>query len=236
MNSTGRLLGKKATDPHEGGSPEGTPPKQIRLSLNKMTACDGMEMSSHYGLDTSTRTSSEPFARNTVETSTRKSLEPSSVISTQNDLEMPTRDNAETAMSGVTGSSQEVILECLEVAGQPPSELSRNSGQEKTTSLANENASEQPLAAGNAHASKEAAAAAVAEEAAPTMKKRDPGLRMSQAVCPVVTVFEDLELRRQQLREVKRKNQDEEEEEEEDEDVAWSLVLYKKEKNYALFW
>jgi hypothetical protein len=229
VNSTGRLLGKKATDPHEGGSPEGTPPKQIRLSLNKMTACDGVEMSSHYGLDTSTRTSSELSARNTIETSTRNSLEPSSVIPTQMDLEMPTRDNAETAMPALAGSSQEVILECLVLAGQPSSE---DSDQELTKSLANEN---QPLAAANAHASKEAAAA-VAEAAAPTMK-RDPGLRMSQAVCPVVTVFEDLVLRRQQLREVKRKNQEEEEEEEEeDEDVAWSLVLYKKEKNYALFW
>ena len=226
--SAGRLLGKKPTDPDEGGSPEGTPPKQIRLSFNKMTACAGTEMSSHYSLDTSTRTSSEPFARNTIETSTRNSLEPSSVISTQNDLEMPTRDNAETAMPAITGSSQEVIL-------QPPSEVSGDSGQEQTKSveeksLANENALDQPLAAANAHASKEAAAA-VAEEAAPTMK-RDPGPRMSH---PVVTVFEDLELRRQQLREVKKKNQ-EEEEEDEDEDVAWSLVLYKKEKNYALFW
>ncbi len=226
LYSTGRLLGKKPTDPDEGGSPEGTPPKQIRLSFNKMTACAGTEMSSHYGLDTS---SSEPSARNTIETSTRSSLEPTSGIPTQNDLEMPTRDNAETAMPAITGSSQEVILECPALAGQTPSE---DSGQDQTKSLANENASEQPLAAVNAHASKEAAAA-VAEEAAPTMK-RDPGPRMSH---PVVTVFEDLELRRQQLREVKRKNQDEEDgEEEEDEDVAWSLVLYKKEKNYALFW
>ncbi len=225
FNSTGRLLGKKATDPDEGGSPEGTPPKQIRLSLDKMTACSGTEVSSHYGLDTSTRTCSEPFARNNIETSTRKSLEPSSVIPTQMDLEMPTRDKAETA---ITGSSQEVILECPELAGKPPSEDSRDNVQEQTKS-------EQPLAA-NAHASKEAAAAAAAEEAAPTIK-RDPGLRMSQqAVCPVVTVFEDLVLRRQQLQEVKRKNQEEEEEEEEDEDVAWSLVVYKKEKNYALFW
>jgi hypothetical protein len=232
VNSTGRLLGKKATDPHEGGSPKGTPPKQIRLSLDKMTASDGMEMSSHYGLDTTTRTSSEPSARNTIETSTRSSLEPSSVIPTQIDLEMPTRDNAETAMPAITGSSQEVILECPELAGQPSSE---DIGQEQTKSLANENAADQPIAAANAHASKEAAAAVV-EEAAPRMK-RDPGPRMSQAVCPVVTVFEDLELRRQQLREIKRKNQEEEEEEEEeDEDVAWSLVVYKKEKNYALFW
>jgi hypothetical protein len=226
VNSTGRLLGKKATDPDESGSPEGTPPKQIRLSLDKMTACNGTEVSSHHGFDTS---SSEPSARNTIETSTQKILELTSVIPTQNDLEMPTRDNADTAMPDITGSSQEVIL-------QPPSEVSGDSGQEQTKSveeksLANENALDQPLAAANAHASKEAAAAAVAEEAAPTMK-RDPGPRMSH---PVVTVFEDLELRRQQLREVKKKNQ-EEEEEDEDEDVAWSLVLYKKEKNYALFW
>ncbi len=232
MNSTGRLLGKKATDPDEGGSPEGTPPKQIRLSLNKMTACAGTEMSSHYSLDTSTRTSSEPFARNTIETSTRNSLEPSSVISTQNDLEMPTRDNTETAMPALAGSSQEVILECPLLAGQPLSEDSGDSGQEQTKALA----TEQPPAASNAHASKEAAAA-VAEGAAPPTMKRDAGLRgMSQAVCPVVTVFEDLVMRRQQLREAKKKNQEEEEEEEEDEDVAWSLVLNKKEKNYALFW
>jgi hypothetical protein len=235
VNRTGRLLGKKATDPDEGGSPEGTPPKQIRLSLNKMTTCDGTEMSSHYGLDTSTRNSSEPFARNTIETSTQKSLEPTSEIPTQNELEMPTRDNAETAMPALAGSSQEVIIECPVLAVQPPSEDSGDSGQEQAKSLANENASDQSLAAANAHASKEAVAAAVAEDVAPTMK-RDPGPRMSQAVCPVVTVFEDLELRRQQLREVKRKNQEEEDEEEEDEDVAWSLVLYKKEKNYALFW
>jgi hypothetical protein len=226
FHSTGRLLGKKTTDPDDGGSPEVTPPKQIRLSLNKMAASDGTEMSSHYGLD---KSSSEPSAQNTIETSTRNSLEPSSVIPTQMDLEMPTRDK--TAMPALVGSSQEVILECPELAGQPPSEDSGDNGQEQAKSLANEN---QPLAAANAHASKEAAEA-VAEEAAPTMK-RDPGLRMSQTVCPVVTVFEDLKLRRQQLREVKRKNQEEEEEEEEDEDVAWSLVVYKKEKNYALFW